>query len=392
MNAKNKFINKNLLVITPSYPDLNNVYIGGKFVKEQINIIKIFFNKIYIISPQPHGVKTRLYINRQYCYDNVYVYYPRFVHIPITVYREKLGINFLKAINKILKGHDIYFDLIHAHFTWPSGYAASLLKEVYGYVKFVLTVHEDRNWFIKEYSSNDISIYSTWKKADAIIRVNKADTHLLQKINSNTYYIPNGYNPQKIYPMNKQLARKKLNIPTNKHILFTVGKIEKRKGYHILVRALDVLINKHRHKNIFCIIGGEGPYKKQLKSLIKKYDLKQYIWLSGFIEDAKLNFYYNAADIFVLPSYSEGNPTVMFEALGAGIPFVGTAVGGVPEIIISDEYGYLTKPGDYVDLANKIIQALEKKWNRDKIVEYAKRFTWQNIGYKIMEIYSLICD
>ena len=76
----------------------------------------------------------------------------------------------------------------------------------------------------------------------------------------------------------------------------------------------------------------------------------------------------NACDLFVLPSLNEGNPTVMFEALGCGKPFVGTKVGGVPEVIASDDYGLLVEPADPEDLAEKILVALDREWDREAIL------------------------
>ena len=82
----------------------------------------------------------------------------------------------------------------------------------------------------------------------------------------------------------------------------------------------------------------------------------------------------NASDLFVLPSLNEGNPTVMFEALGCGKPFVGSKVGGVPEVITSEEYGLLVEPGNSTDLAEKILQAFEEEWNRESILGIAAIF------------------
>lgn len=75
----------------------------------------------------------------------------------------------------------------------------------------------------------------------------------------------------------------------------------------------------------------------------------------------------NACDVFILPSLSEGNPTVMFECLGCGKPFVGTKVGGIPEIINSEDYSLLCEPANPKELAEKILIALDKGWDNEKI-------------------------
>jgi len=80
---------------------------------------------------------------------------------------------------------------------------------------------------------------------------------------------------------------------------------------------------------------------------------------------------------------------VMFEALGCGLPFIGTNVGGVSEIITSEEYGLLyNDPEDYHILTELINRGLNKKWNNEKITNYSKEFTWKKISKRIINIYN----
>jgi glycosyltransferase involved in cell wall biosynthesis len=78
----------------------------------------------------------------------------------------------------------------------------------------------------------------------------------------------------------------------------------------------------------------------------------------------------------------------MFESLGCGKPFIGTKVGGVPEIISSQEYGLLCDAGNEEALAGNILKALEKDWDTEKILSYAKEFSWENICKNVEEIYK----
>jgi glycosyltransferase involved in cell wall biosynthesis len=80
----------------------------------------------------------------------------------------------------------------------------------------------------------------------------------------------------------------------------------------------------------------------------------------------------------------------MFECLGCGKPFVGTKVGGIPEIITSDDYGLLVEPCDSQDLNKKIEIALDKEWDEGQIKEYAEQYQWENIAEKIQHIYSSV--
>jgi len=106
------------------------------------------------------------------------------------------------------------------------------------------------------------------------------------------------------------------------------------------------------------------------------------------------NFNLNAAReerflrFLFLPSLIEGNPTVMFESIGCGKPFIGTDVGGIPEVIISNKYGLLCEPQNSAKLVENILEALEKKWSAIDIVEYSKQFRWDIVAEKIAIVYQ----
>ncbi len=114
--------------------------------------------------------------------------------------------------------------------------------------------------------------------------------------------------------------------------------------------------------------------------------------LAGGKPHNEIPLWMNACDLFVLPSLNEGNPTVMFEALGCGKPFVGTTVGGVPEVITSDAYGLLVEPADPGNLAENILVALDREWDQEAILRYAERFAWENIAKEIMGVYARVLD
>ena len=116
--------------------------------------------------------------------------------------------------------------------------------------------------------------------------------------------------------------------------------------------------------------------------------MQDYVKLIGFVPHDELPTFVNACDLFVLPSLNEGNPTVMFECLGCGKPFIGTKVGGEPEIITSEDYGFLVEPANSKELAEKVLVALDKNWNRECILDYAKQFTWNKISEQIVKVYK----
>jgi glycosyltransferase involved in cell wall biosynthesis len=195
--------------------------------------------------------------------------------------------------------------------------------------------------------------------------------------------IPNGFNKKSFSLLDSAHCRTILKLPLDKKIVVIVGNLLEVKGHHFLIEAIKTVDNK----DIYCFIIGDGPLKNKLNAEITANRLEDQIKLIGFQPLKDLPLWMNAADIFVLSSLSEGNPTVMFEALGCGLPFIGTRVGGVPDIITSDDYGLLVDPGDSRELAEKIRMALDRTWDREKISSYAEQYTWENITKEIINVY-----
>ena len=132
------------------------------------------------------------------------------------------------------------------------------------------------------------------------------------------------------------------------------------KGHKILIQAVNKIVK--RRQDIIVVLIGSGKLRKDIENQISSYGLERYVKMVGGRSHDEIPVWINACDIFVLPSLNEGNPTVMFEALGCGKPFVGTKVGGVPEVIISDNYGLLVEPANADDLSEKILLAIDRKW------------------------------
>jgi glycosyltransferase involved in cell wall biosynthesis len=127
-----------------------------------------------------------------------------------------------------------------------------------------------------------------------------------------------------------------------------------------------------------------------LNEEINKLGIQDHIEFLGYLSQDELLKRFIASDYFVLPSLEEGNPIVMFEALGFGLPFIGTDVGGIPEIIDEERYGLLVQMADPEALAGAISRGLKKKWNRKEIIEYSDEFTWEAIARKTVDLYGSV--
>ncbi len=162
--------------------------------------------------------------------------------------------------------------------------------------------------------------------------------------------IPNGI--QKIDFLEKNEARKKINLDTNDFVIGTIANLYKTKGLNILIEAIKILKTKNLKVNFKTVIIGEGPERKKLEEKIKTHHLENEIMLAGFIQDASK--YLQAFDIFVLSSLKEGFPFSILEALSAGLPIIATKVGANPEIITDKINGLLVDPAKPEKLAEAI--------------------------------------
>lgn len=324
--------------------------------------------------------------------DNVHV------HLIDTLYfvpdgkNLRLGDKLVKKYERHIQKQRLEFDIIHAHFTYPQGYVAVKLGEKLK-IPTVVTAHGHDVYEMPFRSKKwgDI-IKFVWDSADYIITVSHKNKTIIENLTNSkdTIVIPNGYNSSAFKYIPKDVARKVLNLSLDKKILLNVGNLYPIKGHYYLLYAFARVLECQN--DAMLIIAGEGSYGKNLRQLSKKLGINKHVLFVGARPHKELPFWMNAADLFVLPSLSEGNPTVMFEALGVGLPFIGTKVGGIPEIITSEDYGLLCEPANPEDLAEKILIALEKKWDREKIRKYAEQFTWDNIAKQVLDVYIKVIE
>ena len=259
----------------------------------------------------------------------------------------------------------------------------------------VVTFHySGTEQFIKDYNQafkfvynhSDKLILVSQKQQRAILaRFQKADEHAHS---TKTIVLPNGFNSDLFHSMDNIACRNDLKLPNDKKIIFNVSNLIETKGHTFLVSAIHDIVS--RNPFCHCYIAGMGVSEPKLKAQINDLHLQDYITLLGWIPYEQIPVWINASDVFVSPSLAEGNPIIMFEVLGCGKPFIGTKVGGIPEIITSDNYGLLAEPGNPKELADIIQRALDQEWNNDEILEYGKQFTWNKVAIGTKEVYEQV--
>lgn len=356
------------------------------FVFVRYNPIANFSDYIKIPALETHKLSSKIDLTNKP--QNINLYPTPVLYLPIDFQYKKLGEKHYKCVDSMIQKNKLQFDMVHSHFTWSSGYVGAKIKEKYG-IPFIVTAHgfdiyklpfKDEEWKSK--------IRYVLNSADSIITVSKSNMECMKKLNISTsvHTLPNGFKEDLFYPMDQNKCRELLNLPSNKKIILTVGNLEEVKGQKYLIEAVKT-IAKYR-KDFICLIIGAGKLEKELNRQTRSASLQNYIKLIGSKPHNEIPLWINACDVFVLPSLKEGNPTVLVECLGCGKPFIGTKVGGIPEIITTDDYGLLVKPEDSKELAEKILFAMNHKWDSKHIRKYAEQFSWSKISKRIIDIYS----
>lgn len=173
------------------------------------------------------------------------------------------------------------------------------------------------------------------------------------------------YNPVKIpAEVPHRSESKKVNL------LF-LGRIGQRKGAFDLIEAFSLLPTEH--KNISSLImAGDGEIE-QARNLVTTFNLEDYIKLPGWIGSHERDILLTEADVFVLPSYNEGLPLAMLEAMAWELPVIVTPVGGIPEIVTQSENGLIVNPGNIEQLSDAIKSLIENEALRLSLGEKARK-------------------
>jgi glycosyltransferase involved in cell wall biosynthesis len=225
------------------------------------------------------------------------------------------------------------------------------------------------------------------QNANAILALTEDMRIKLRKIyDTEIYVIPNGIDLEEnngvtIYPARKT---------DTKNILF-VGSLYPVKGVEYLIIAMKIVHDKMPEARL--IIVGDGEEREHLAVLSVNLGIQKYVQFVGKVPHEMVKTFMQQADVFVLPSLSEGLPNVILEAMACGLPIVASRVGGIPDTITNETNGYLIEPKDSDDLAKKIILLLQDYALLKKISEnnrkIVKKYAWENVIFELEKIYEL---
>jgi N-acetyl-alpha-D-glucosaminyl L-malate synthase BshA len=306
------------------------------------------------------------------------IYYPKIRYLGMAIF----WIRCLLIIRRINP------DIVHCQ-TTHMGMPGFIYKKIYKkpYVVWCQGFDVYFPWRFKKIISRMI-----FGDADAVIGLTEDMKKEMQKnCNKDVFIIPEGISLKKFEGFSKTFFRKKFGIKGSEKVIIFVGSLKPVKGVKYLVDAFKIVIKKNPRAKLFLI--GDGPEKQDLKNIIKKNSLEKKVNFIGKIANQKVSEYLTVADIFVLPSLSEGFGIVNLEAMACGLPIIATRVGGVPEIVKDGENGFLVEPKNAEQIAEKILYLLSNdediKCISTKNKEKVKDYSWDLIVDKLVKVYFL---
>ena len=187
--------------------------------------------------------------------------------------------------------------------------------------------------------------------------------------------IPNGCDAALFRPGDRQAARAALGLAQDAEVVLYVGRLVPEKGLRELVHATRRLLATRPRARV--VLVGDGPLYAELAATLAAEPALP-LQLAGSQAPAEVARWMVASDLVTLPSYSEGHPNVLVEALACGRPVVATPVGGIPEVVDAAS-GLLVPARDADALADALAEALEQDWDEAAL---ARRFSrdWEQVA------------
>lgn len=287
---------------------------------------------------------------------------------------------------RVVRRHRI--NVIHSH-----GYRADvtgLLASIATGVRIVSTVH---GWTpvsrkLRTYEALDRFCLRFFDQVFCVSSLILKDLAAAGVAGKKLVHLPNGVSRKGEIGKPRDI-RQEWGIGGDEIIIMFAGRLSPEKGLHFLLQACAELFAKWVKVKLLLV--GDGPLRNHLEDTVSRRGMSDRVIFCGHQED--IHHYYAGADLFVLPSLTEGLPMVLLEALQAGLPVVCSRVGGIPDVVCDGETGILVAPGDVKELANGISRLLCDPDLAERLGRNGRRRVESSFGAeawvrRIEEVYS----
>lgn len=284
----------------------------------------------------------------------------------------------------LARGWQKHYDLLHAHGLRTVGVLALAPPR-----RWVFTLHNlppehlapSVRWLLNR------AAYSAQRVLAVSRAVRDAWLHHFPQSASKCEVIYGGVDVEAVHAhaADKQVARQQWNLPDDVPVALCVARLMEDKGVDILLKAL---VYAHEW---FALIVGEGPQRQSLLRLATELGVGERARFAGYLP--VLDCAWSACDIAVIPSRREGLGLFALEAMAAGKPVIATNTGGLAEVVLHGETGWLIPPDDPAALVIALQQAIRQRpvWHdmgRRGIAHVRQHFTWEHTTQRLLDVYS----
>lgn len=315
-------------------------------------------------------------IPQQVTRGDTHVYFPRYPLVPKLSESIHDRLMFLGIGRFVRRLHARErFDAINAHWLFPDGVAATLLARQLQLPLVLTALGSDVNTEMQHAMKRRRILWA----ANAARAVTTVSRDLGRKLaaygvqRDKIVPIGNGVDTVKFAPRDRHACRHELGLPRDERVVVCVARLSAEKGHAVLLRALGELRGKPEPAHLYLL--GDGPERANVNRLIAELGLGSCVTLCGAVAHERLPVWLGAADVAVQPSFREGHPNTVMEALASGRPVVASAVGAIPEYVTARS-GRLVPPGDHAALAAALGAALAAPSDAAEIAATVSRHTW----------------
>ncbi len=303
------------------------------------------------------------------------------------------------------------YDLLFSHY-WLSGEVACLLRPelavAWAHIAHTLGAVKNRTMASGDRPEPELRIRvegEIAQQADLLIASTPdeaADLSLVYGADpGRVFVVPPGVDLSMFQPIDRTEARRKIGYRSERLLLF-VGRLERLKGVDVAIRALALLRDRSHDDVRLLILGEDSPRsdeeseKERLKAIAAAEGVQDRVDFLGSVAHHELPFFYSAADVCVMPSYSESFGLVGLEAQACGTPVVGSDVTGLRSVLRDEVSGYLVAGHNPAAYAEKIGRLLENPEQAQQMGRrgrlLAQRFSWPRTADRLQELFDGVIE